>query len=329
LNGVQQYKKSGNTDGKLITLRIVEFGDSGNSGRDYYVGFNDAFGANIETIEGRNQVLIFRKEFGGPTGYGESDRIGALNVGDSITIPNFGNEEDDIDVTIIFNSITNGGRDANIEIATSGSDNGPPPVVQPTPSPVTQPTSTPPPTRPPVSAPPTEAPTVFDDMSMDCGGIGRFQFELTTDTFAFETAWKLIDNDTNNVIEEVSAENHYSKGTYLYPRDDRNVQIDATNNYYCLQQGKCYTVKLTDTYSDGLNFGEGFYKGYLDDQVEFVGDGNFGSEIEHVFCVDNNDDGSVPTPTPTTAPTVTCPSDTTEVIFRKSKGKNRKRRDAE
>jgi len=182
---------------------------------------------------------------------------------------------------------------------TSGSGDGPTPVALPTQSPVTQPIQTPT-TRPPVRAP-TEAPTAFDDMSMDCDGIGRFQFELTTDTYAFETAWQLIDNDTNSVIEDVSKENHYSKATYLYPRDDPNVQIDATDNYYCLIQGKCYTVKLTDTFSDGLNSGEGFYKGYLDDQVEFVGDGNFGSEIDHVFCVD----GSVPTPTqiPSNSPT--------------------------
>jgi len=299
---VQQYKKSGNTDGKLITLRIVEFGDSG-FGRDYYVGFNDAIGANSETIEGRNQVLIFRKESGGPNAYGESDRIGALNVGNSFTIPNFGNEED-VDVTIRFNSVTNGGRDANIEIATSGSGDGPTPVALPTQSPVAQPIQTPT-TRPPVLAP-TEAPTAFDDMSMDCDGIGRFQFELTTDTYAFETEWQLIDNDTNSVIEDVSKENHYSKATYLYPRDDPNVQIDATDDYYCLKQGKCYTVKLTDTFSDGLNSGEGFYTGYLDGKVEFVGDGNFGSEIDHVFCVD----GSVPTPTqiPSNSPTDPTPT---------------------
>jgi len=131
LNGVSEYKTSGDTEGKLITLLI-----SGNGNSDYYVGFNDAYGVNSGTLEGRNRVLIFEKTEGTPTTYGESNRIAALNVGGSYTIPNFGGE---LDVTIKLNSITNGGRDANIEIK-SGDD--------------------------PLPVSPTDAPTVFDDVKI-------------------------------------------------------------------------------------------------------------------------------------------------------------------
>merc|ERR1711877_84705 len=173
LNGVSEYKTSGNTEGKLVTLRI---GDGGTS--DYYVGFNDAYGANSGTIEGRNQVLIFYKATGGPDNYGESDRVAALGVGRSYTIANFGGEE--FDVTIELKSITNGGRDANIEISTVG--NGPlvtpterptsvPVTKRPVPEPTLKPTVKPkPPTREPTKAPvpaPTDEPTVFDDVDVE------------------------------------------------------------------------------------------------------------------------------------------------------------------
>lgn len=196
LNGVTEYKTSGDTGGKLITLRMVR-----QAGRDYYVGFNDAKGVNSGTIEGRNQVLIFEKLSGGPTSYGESNRVAALSAGNSYRIANFSGEN--FDVTIKLNSITNGGRDANIEIEV-GLGDGPStknPTKSPTPVPVTKspvrptrnptrsptPEPTPPPTPslthlptssptpnptpppPPEKPPPTDAPTtdVLDDYYYD------------------------------------------------------------------------------------------------------------------------------------------------------------------
>jgi len=129
-------------------LRVVEDGDR--NGRDYYVGYNDATGVNSGTLEGRNQVLVFQKPSGGPNGYGTSDRIAELNVGNSYTIRNLSNQ---VDVTIRFTSVGNGGRDANVEIVTSG--DGPP---APVPAPTRFPTNFP--TQPPVPSP-TRFPTNF------------------------------------------------------------------------------------------------------------------------------------------------------------------------
>jgi hypothetical protein len=148
LVGVDGYRTSGDTQGKLVTLRVVEDGDR--NGRDYYVGYNDAIGVNSGTLEGRNQVLVFQKPSGGPNGYGTSDRIAELNVGNSYTIRNLSNQ---VDVTIRFISVGNGGRDANVEIITSG--DGPP---APVPAPTRFPTNFP--TQPPVPSP-TRFPTNF------------------------------------------------------------------------------------------------------------------------------------------------------------------------
>jgi len=237
LNGVDEYKKDGSaTDGELITLRIVEYGDTydpdtQNYGKDYYIGYNRATGPNTGTLEGTNQVLVFEKDDGGPNEYGESNRVADLNVGDTYTIPNFQNKN--FDVTIRWKSIANDGRDATVEITTVGDEV------------------------------PTEAPTP------SCGGIGRFRFELQTDRYAYETGWQLIDNESNKVVEDVTGDNYISNKQYLYPRDE-----DGTD-YYCLDEGRCYTVKVTDSWGDGLYDGEGNYVGYLDDEIEFVGDGDF------------------------------------------------------
>merc|ERR1712232_1337169 len=76
------------------------------------------------------------------------------------------------------------------------------------------------------------------------------------------------------------------------------------SDYYCLDEGRCYTVKVTDSWGDGLYDGEGNYVGYLDDEIEFVGDGDFAYEETHEFCVGTSQQTSEPTPNPTPEPTV-------------------------
>merc|ERR1711865_36639 len=164
LNGVNEYKTNGAaTNGKLINVRLVQDGDTYNTtsktyGRDYYIGFNDAYGINTGTIEGRNQVLLFVKDTGGPNNYGESSRLAGLDVGQSVTIKDYGSTKTTLaDITISFESLTNNGRDANIIITTlqptppprkapTTKPTDPPtslPVQSPTPAPVSQPTSSP------------------------------------------------------------------------------------------------------------------------------------------------------------------------------------------
>merc|ERR1711865_731249 len=180
LNGVNEYKTNGAaTNGKLINVRLVQDGDTYNTtlrtyGRDYYIGFNDAYGINTGTIEGRNQVLLFVKDTGGPNNYGESSRLAGLDVGQSVTIKDYGSTKTTLaDITISFESLTNNGRDANIIITTLQ------PQSQLTPGPINPPTSdspsaspsskpsaspmdaTPPPSKAPTDAtpPPSKVPT--------------------------------------------------------------------------------------------------------------------------------------------------------------------------
>merc|ERR1712085_81599 len=80
--------------------------------------------------EGADQVIIFRKQAGGPTQYGESDRVADLNSGDSYTIQGF--KGTSFDVTIRVKSFENNDRTAPIEIITGTTG----PITQP-------PTSTP------------------------------------------------------------------------------------------------------------------------------------------------------------------------------------------
>jgi len=176
-------------------------------------------------------------------------------------------------VTIRYKSLTGNGQDANIEITTLG------------------------------DGVPTMAPTA------SCGGVGRFQLDLQIDQYAFETAWELIDDDTNDVFyDEINdlyatapKENHFSNKQYTYPVNGAD--------YYCLDEGKCYTFKITDTYGDGLKAGQGgSYSGTLDGDVKFQGDGNFESLDVRKFCVGGGNNNPKPTtkaPTmkPTKAPT--------------------------
>ena len=80
-------------------------------------------------MEGANQVILFRKQEGGPTQYGESDHIADLNP-DSYTIQGFKGAP--LDVTIRVKSSENNDRTTPIEIITGTTG----PITQP-------PTSTP------------------------------------------------------------------------------------------------------------------------------------------------------------------------------------------
>merc|ERR1712085_85907 len=80
--------------------------------------------------EGADQVIIFRKQAGGPTQYGESDRVADLNSGDSYTIQGF--KGTSFDVTVRVKSFENNDRTVPIEIITGTTG----PITQP-------PTSTP------------------------------------------------------------------------------------------------------------------------------------------------------------------------------------------
>ena len=189
MNGVDEYKVSGDTNEKLITLRLLLSGDTfirenensnfGNFGPDYYIGFNDAKGVNEGTLEGRNQILLFRKNEGGPDRYGTSTLLIALDVGKGVNINNW--KGSSTVVTVLFESLTNNGRDANISIRTEDPNNPPTSSTTPQPaaSPIRSPTASPvmPPTRSPTprqtsqpTAVPTARPCFYDGNTTPNGG---------------------------------------------------------------------------------------------------------------------------------------------------------------
>lgn len=87
LNGVSDYGKDPES---LIVLRLVQK----KVGLDYYIGFNRKAGINRDTHEDANEVIIVRKNQGGPYEYGASTKMASLKVGKSYIIRNFDNERD-------------------------------------------------------------------------------------------------------------------------------------------------------------------------------------------------------------------------------------------
>ena len=77
LNGVNDYKRDGSSNGELIVVRLV------NPLRtDFYVGYNQAIGANQETQGAIDAVVVYEKE-GAQYEFGRNClKIAELLVGD-------------------------------------------------------------------------------------------------------------------------------------------------------------------------------------------------------------------------------------------------------
>lgn len=285
LNGVVDYDKDSQqatetNNVPLVSLRLKQYGDTrlsslnNNFGPDFYIGYNRKSGINSGTIEAGNLVTVHRKESGAPDKYGESNRLAALDVGQSYTINNYKGTQ--YSVTIKVNSITNSLKDANIEITTSGGNgNGPNPPA-PTPAP---------PTPAPVSAPPAP-----------CNGNGAFVFRIITDPTDEETSWSLRRNINNG--------NQLS--TIIY---DINLQGNSIYTYspFCLNNDQRYTMVVSDANADGRNR-RGSYEGYLDGNLIFRSPitNEYSTLTSSTFCIGNC---IVPTSSPTKAPTTESPTE--------------------
>eukprot|EP00536_Pseudo-nitzschia_multiseries_P015522 jgi/Psemu1/42931/gm1.42931_g len=137
LNGIDDYKVKGSTDGKLVVLRLAYNGNQ-NQGWDFYVGYNRGTGINSGTKkEFADTVTVVKKLAGGQYGPGKTDRWN-LSEGEKHTIsrpePNLS------DVYIDFKSIQKDGKDAIVVISNSGAV-GPNPNPTPTPQPTSGGTS--------------------------------------------------------------------------------------------------------------------------------------------------------------------------------------------
>eukprot|EP00532_Pseudo-nitzschia_australis_P007855 CAMPEP_0168175344 /NCGR_PEP_ID=MMETSP0139_2-20121125/7065_1 /TAXON_ID=44445 /ORGANISM="Pseudo-nitzschia australis, Strain 10249 10 AB" /LENGTH=851 /DNA_ID=CAMNT_0008093711 /DNA_START=161 /DNA_END=2714 /DNA_ORIENTATION=- len=104
MNGVVDYKVSGPTDGKIVALRLKQEG----SKTDYYIGYNRATGANVQTQEDANRIVVLKKTIGGPDGTGKSWKLGSLRYQDQrYVIPNFGLESSFVEIRLRNNTVNN------------------------------------------------------------------------------------------------------------------------------------------------------------------------------------------------------------------------------
>jgi len=115
MNGVADYKKDRSSKGELVSLLLVNSGNT-KGGVDYYIGYNRAIGANSGTVEIPNTVTLLEKDKG-PYTYGTSRRLAAMTVGESTQIPSYGGTSLNVFVTV--DSIDNDGKDATITISTT------------------------------------------------------------------------------------------------------------------------------------------------------------------------------------------------------------------
>lgn len=143
LNGIDEYRKDGTSNGELVALRIgnepkvaLIGGNEVHTGVDYYVGYNRRSGANIETNEGGDKINVYEKATGGPDGYGESIRVADLDAGQHHILRDYHGTNKDI--YIIVDSISEDGRDATVIVSL-----GPPATGSPTESPSEAPSEAP------------------------------------------------------------------------------------------------------------------------------------------------------------------------------------------
>jgi len=140
---------------------------------------------------------------------------------------------------------------------------------------------------------PTPAPTPFPACDGTCAS-RRFQIEVTTDKYAGETAWTLVDE---NGLQITSGGSYTTANTEYY------------DQYACLGSGS-YTFAITDSYGDGIccDYGEGGYVIRVAG-VEVATGGDFGNGETKIIeaCGENGTpsppEGVPPTPSPTPAPT--------------------------
>jgi len=89
------------------------------------------------------------------------------------------------------------------------------------------------------------------------GQNGQFQLSLTTDRYASETSWSLV--ETNNPYIAVASSTPY--------QNEKTYTINPSNEpKMCLQVGVEYTFTMVDSYGDGLccDYGYGGFSLTLD-----------------------------------------------------------------
>jgi len=102
MNGVVDYKIEGDTENKLVSLRLRQRG----SELDYYIGYNRASGFNMGTQENANEIVVWEKPSGGPKGFGESWKVASLKYEDQrYIIKEFGPKNQFVEIKLLVDTI--------------------------------------------------------------------------------------------------------------------------------------------------------------------------------------------------------------------------------
>lgn len=98
MNGIVDYEVAGDTKDKLVSLRLTQKG----SEHDYYIGYNRATGFNEGTLDDENQIVVWEKPKGGPSGFGESWKLTSLQYRDQLyVIRDFGPKKHFVEIKLL------------------------------------------------------------------------------------------------------------------------------------------------------------------------------------------------------------------------------------
>lgn len=199
ISGVAGYNKNDQT--KFVSLRL----EQENLKSSYYIGYNWAFGANTETQEDANKLIIVQKA-GDASASEISWKKAVLSVGESYVIDNYDGSGRYVNVT--FASLDD--VDAVVDVIPEAL-----PSVSPSSSPIGVPSSNPidvPSSEPsilPSVSPVTDPPTQFNswestwESTTICDG-ANIEFNIQTDWKPKEISWRLTEKETNTVIFRVN-----------------------------------------------------------------------------------------------------------------------------
>jgi hypothetical protein len=302
LNGIDDYKKDGSSNGELITLRLEQYGtiDGDGDGDDYYIGYNRKSGSNRGTTNDiANKVLIFSKS-GSANKYGESSRIAELSEGESYRIDEYKGTL--FSVFIEVQSISQDLRDAVIVVSSS------------LPAPTTSPTQS-------------------------CDGFRRFQIELGIDEYGQETDWELFETESGTIIAQGENDKYTSNTNFIEPDDGTSSYCLQAGTCYTFVindswgDGLCCSSSIYGYYRGILLADDGNENNNNQETVIFEG-GEFLKQETKTFCIDDEEEEEInvvigigiddnlldtttntptsylTTTTPTISPTTMYPSDT-------------------
>ncbi len=114
----------------------------------------------------------------------------------------------------------------------------------------------------------------------------EYTLRFKLDNYPEETTYRVL-NSAGNIVASGGPFGNYPDGSTI-------------DEALCLPDG-CYTLRIDDSYGDGIccGYGEGQYTLLDTDGSAVVSGGNFGSTISHQFCVESGGGGTGPVDPPT------------------------------